>query len=178
MIQQNETAFDDGDGFGAFNSTGLSFKEIVMNHLRKISILSCVEFRGGFYEHKEANIPGAPGFDVYVEDTRAQYINAVNVFSDMLFAHFDTDMIKIYNDLETSRKKTYKDIFETGFYFTKQLGAKNKTIEDLEKENFVNSNIKRNCWIIEKLKNSRVLFRSLCVFLKRNSYLELGSVED
>jgi len=139
--------FQDADSLGSYGGDKVSFREIIMNHLRKVSFLACVEFIGGYWTYKTITI-GSPPDKVYVPDSRAIYSNSVECFADMLFPHFDSEMI-------LDEAKAVKEL----------VAAK---VDIVKEEDYKD----------EVVKINRRLFRDLCSFLYRNNYLELGSLED
>lgn len=145
-----EDSFIDGESsFGGGKSDLLSFKSILMRHLERITRLASVEFKGGYNQQKTIPVAGTlMQQDVYVADTRECYINAVENLADLLFPHFDDEMRADEGE------------------FNAEIVKKDDEIEDDDK--FKN----------EKRKIIRKLFRSLCSFLFREKYLEIGSYED
>jgi hypothetical protein len=130
------------------NPKSNSFKDIVMNHLARISTICTKEFKAGYWEHK----PIAAGSGVYLskiykEDTRDAYINAVDFWHDILLPKFDKEAIanvqKIESDLEVERVKIKDKIDE---------------------------------WKDAKLVSRRLVFRELSLLLKRLDYLQTGSI--
>jgi len=69
---------------------GGSFKDIVLEQLRRIAKVSTVEFRGGFY----TTVTDREGHarELYVEDTREVFNNSVYVFASILLCKFDDEM--------------------------------------------------------------------------------------
>ena len=124
----------------------LTFREIVMNHLRKITQLCCVEFRGGFYIEKIHTAGGGSYKEtIYIPDTRETYINAVNMLHDLLLPIFDKQM------------KSKSKILEMKY--------QNKSIENTTSQS-------KGKKAKEKLEIKRELFQELSHLLKRLRYLE------
>ena len=129
----------------------LSFQTIVMQHLKKITIISSQEFHGGYWKthtgNKEANIL----INTYIPDTRQMYINAVEVLADILSPHYDNPMIskekEINGDLEEIRKKMNDH---------KKLSQEQKNTK----------------FSMKKRKNRQELFRALNSFLSREDYMK------
>ncbi len=159
-----EPQFEDGGSYSSrFNNDALTFKQIILQFLNKISSFASVEFRGGYWEEKIIILGnGNTTSKVYIPDTREQYSNAVECFADMLFPHFDKEMIKIESDLDKEKISTY----EANTILSTDKQRTYKTSED--KVNYRDS---------KRLIN-RKLFRALCSFLYRKRYLELNQVED
>jgi len=144
-----------------------SFREVILIHLRKINGLSCVEWHGGFW--MENTLLGKGGIaitnKVYIPDSREIYSNAVENFSDMLFAHFDEDMLAEEKDLQDQMSAALKD------FSSKVIIGKNTYYKIITDQKSVSFRDQRRVLC-------RHLFRSLCSFLKRKSYLSMGSIED
>ena len=144
------TNFDEGERYsGGYQKDQLSFREIILQHLKRITEFSSVEFRGGYWEQKIVPM-GNSGMTqkVYVPDTRDVYSNSVEVLGDLLFPHYDEEM-------KEHDKKIQGRIDDTP--------TKDKSLEE---------------WSHFKRKIMRELFRQISCFLKRRRYLELGEVGD
>ena len=152
-----EIQFQDAENFSIdYNKDKISFRDIILNHLRRILTFASVEYRGGGYEEKTVITNGVVNsVKVYVPDTREVYSNAVEVFTDCLLPYFDKDM----KDAE----KKYETSIEYSFKVKEQTEDK-----ELSKNNYRN----------EKREASRLLFRALCSFLWRKKYLDIGVMED
>lgn len=78
-----EPTFEDAESY-SFNNLKdkITFRDIILQHLRRISQFASVEFRGGYWEIKETPI-STGGFSatitnkIYIPDTREVYSNAV-----------------------------------------------------------------------------------------------------
>jgi len=130
------------------NKNKISFREIVLSHVRKILEISSQEFRGGFTEEK---IEGTQIVHTYIPDSRKQYIQSIESLSDTLIPYFDegiqTDFKALNIELGKLKKK-YNDLQDKG--------------EDNLEERYS----------IDKLQIMRKLFRSLNLLLKRLDYLK------
>ena len=90
----NEIHFQDAES-QTFSSQGLTFKDIILAHIRKITQLSCVEMRGGFWEHKPPQNPNINvTIDIYIPDSRECFSNAVLCLYDMLYPYFDDKIME------------------------------------------------------------------------------------
>ena len=50
----SDQQFEDAESYvGGYSKDVLSFKQIILEHLKKISLLSCVEWRGGYWDTRE-----------------------------------------------------------------------------------------------------------------------------
>lgn len=126
-----------------------SFKDIVMNHLAKISTICTKEFKEGYWENRPVTTAGGVYMSqVYKEDTRDAYINAVDFLHDVMLPKFDKDANTFINPI----------------------------LDELEKKKLTLTN--KNEWKDEKLIARRKVFQQLSLLLKRLDYLESGSIED
>jgi hypothetical protein len=144
------TNFDEGEKYsGSYQKDQLSFREIILQHLKKITEFSSVEWKGGYWEQRIIPM-GSGGMTqkVYVPDTRDIYSNAVEVFGDLLFPHYDEEM-------KTEDKRIQNKI--------DAITKEEKSLEQFKQD---------------KRKIMRDLFRQISCFLKRRRYLELGEVGD
>lgn len=133
---------------------GMSYKEIVLRHLGKISQICTKEFKEGYWQKKPIATSGGGMFmtEVYHEDTRDAYINAVDYFHDILLPFFDESM-----------KKKDKEILD-------RLGDERRKITD--------AGGGRDEWIDEKLDIKRALFQELLLLIQRAGFLEQQVIED
>jgi len=180
-MNQNETNFEDAESYSySFNKDKLTFKDIILQHLKKISQFASVEFRGGYWEIKEVPFSSGSGVvhsisnKVYVPDSREVYSNAVECLADMLYPYFDEEMKKA----EQKCKKELEEAYNSNTILVEPERAD----EDEEQEKayirkFKNQSDKLS-YRSERVKINRKLFRALCSFLYRKKYLELGSIED
>jgi len=152
-----EIQFQDAENFSIdYNKDKISFRDIILNHLRRILVFASVEYRGGGYEEKTVITNGVVNtVKIYVSDTREVYSNAVEVFADCLLPYFDKDM-------KDAEKK-----YENSIEFSLKVKEETKD-EELAKNNYRN----------KKREASRFLFRALCSFLWRKKYLDIGVMED
>ena len=103
-----------------------SIKEIILRHIRKISDICCKEFTGGYWEKKPIRMQTGVMFtEVYHDDVREAYCNAVDFLIDVLYPLGDKDF-KAY--LETNENI---DAEEMDIY--KKLNRKRKTFKEINK---------------------------------------------
>ena len=161
MIKK-EASFEDADQSQFSADNNLTFKDIVLQHLKKITLLASVEMRGGFWQQTPHPNPSInTDIKVYIPDSREVYSNAVECLSDMLSPYFDKEMIEAEEKVEKEILESYK---------------KNTILQDGSRE-FKNQNSKVNFKIESRIQNKK-LFRDLCKFLFRKRYLELGTIDD
>lgn len=130
---------------------GASFKDIIMQHLSKISTICTKQFREGYWQKKPVKVGDAMmTTEIYHEDTREAYINSVDFLHDMLLPH----LIK---------HATYKEEID-------------KAIKDLEsKKDGAKDN---NDWIYERLQTRRKIFQQLSLLLDKKKYFGSESIMD
>ncbi len=176
--EDNEVQFIDAE-----TRTGgkerLTFREIVLSHLKKILTFSSCEFRGGFWEERaNPNPQRNDPIKTYVPDTREVYSNAIEGFYDILFPHFDKEMKSDGEKLVKELKAAFKDNT-----ITKEKDREDKTpeegeeLEQEEKRTFGNID-NRLSYRRQRVKINRKLFRALCCFLKRKDYLKGKDIAD
>lgn len=167
--QMEEVQFEDAESYSSnYMKDKITFRDIILQHLRKISQLSCVEFMGGYYDERTVYAPGGMQNTIktYVPDTREQYSHAVEVLADLLYPHFDKEM----QDFENDCKKRLDESF-VKFKITQRLET-GKTVEMLEEE------FGKTLYRRDKRFIYRDLFRAISSFLCRKKYLEVGSIQD
>jgi hypothetical protein len=172
----DEQKFEDAEGYSYnFNKDKLTFKDLILQHLKKITTLASVEFRGGYWEERHINTSHATNtIRTYIPDTRECYSNAVECFADMLFPYFDKEM----KEAEDKCKKRIDKAFVENSV-TVEPEREDETEEE-EKKGYRRFKETRDkiSFRSEKRRYNRKLFRALCSFLYRKKYLELGSIED
>lgn len=93
-----------------------SIKEIILRHIRKIGDLSCKEFTGGYWEKKPMRTSGGIMFsEIYHDDVREAYCNAVDFLIDIIFPMGDTTLKKYLRDFENyedtiSKKDNHEEV--------------------------------------------------------------------
>jgi hypothetical protein len=167
----NEPTFIDAESFQGGSDDEITFRMIVLEHLRRIGKIASREFIGGYWNDKETNIGGS--MHIYVPDSREEYSNAVDYLYDILFPHFD-DQIK-------KEVEEYKEWSDNKF---DELIVK-YTTEDKETGERVYTQREGPVWIDkERYKTAKVkvvkrkLFRIINSFLQRNNYLESVRFEE
>lgn len=96
--------FDDMEN-ASFSKEDVTIRGIVLNHVKKICMLSCDEFRGG-YENNITEIKDGLKYvrKVYVPDARARYNQAIDTLYDLLTPFFDDlfkEVDKIIQEMDT-----------------------------------------------------------------------------
>lgn len=81
-----------------YEQQGISAKDVILRHIRKISDITCQEFTGGYWEKKPIKTSSGILFvEKYHEDVREAYCNAVDFLIDVVYPISDTEM-KLYFD--------------------------------------------------------------------------------
>lgn len=181
----DQPQFEDADSinYSYFQKDKVSFRDIILQHLRKIAQLSCVEFRGGYWEERILPVAGGVSTTIktYVPDSREVFSNGVVCFADMLFPYFDEEMgkaeqearnkIRIAHEETTILSKPWEDEDD-----------RNRPVQrtELEKKGYriFKGQDDRQLYRDMRLEVNRELFRALCSFLYRKKYLDIGSIED
>lgn len=145
------TQFLDADTYSGGAKEGLTFQQIVLFQVSRITRLQSVEFTGGYWNSR-ARMMGGVGITekYYIPDSRDQFINATNNLHDVLNAHFDETAAKEIQAFEEDRQALVKKL--DAEYASKQVSAGDA----------------KN----EKADFHRKLLRILCRLLKRLGYLE------
>jgi len=131
----------------------LSIKEIVLRQIRKIADISCKEFTGGYWVKKPVKTGSGVMFsEVYHEDVREAYCNAVDFLIDLVYPLSDADMKKYLETFEGCKEKIIK-------YDRKDK----KQVEEPEE---VDDDVK----IKKKIKLKRQSFRQINIMFERNNF--------
>lgn len=124
MVDINSKNFEFRDESEYENKEGLSIKEIILRHLRKISDICCQEFTGGYWQKKPIKTAGGIIFtETYHQDIREAYCNAIDFLIDVLYPSGDKDFKK-YVDANENIDKEEEDI-------KKRLIKKRKTFKEM-----------------------------------------------
>jgi|TARA_R100000501_G_C2626860_1_gene120650 hypothetical protein len=153
-----------GEGF-VTNQEKLSFKEIVLQHLKKILELSTNEFRGGFYNTIYDSRGGYT--KQYIGDSRKVYVQSVESLSMILIPYFDKKMNDFFEKYEKDLKGMEKKVKEL---VNKRIEEEKKIGVDTIKKDFqgvVNYNVS-----LKHLGLAHKLFKELNFLLKRVNYLK------
>jgi hypothetical protein len=170
-----EVNFDDGSGTQYGKQDKISFRDIVLQHVRKIGTLASCEWRGGFWQqipNQNANSNAVQ--QIYIQDTRESYSNAVEYLADLLYPHFDNQLKqeeqKIMELLKVAYKsKTYLKECDRTDQNAEQAKAYFRTWQTDDTKQSYRSYRAKIC---------RLLFRNICSFLARQNYFEESFMED
>ena len=171
---EDTTKFEDADSYSfGYDKDRLQFKDIILQHLKKISLLASVEFRGGFWQETPHPNPNMNGYiRTYIPDSRECYSNSVECFADMLFPYFDNEMKKVEEQCTKGLEEAHKK------HTTLKEQDPYRDDETKEEERRWKKDNSKVSYRSARIKICRSLFRGLCSFLFRKKYLEVGSIED
>lgn len=124
------------------------FKDIILQHLKRILELSTQEFRSGY--NKETVVDNKVVIE-YVPDTRKQYIQSIESYSDVLSPSFDEDMKKSNSKYDADIKKLEEEM-------------------EKRKEKLIDNDVREH--VSKKLKLCRELFRDINYFLDREEFFD------
>ena len=165
-MSEEEIKYIDAESYQGIKDKELSFRMIVLEHLRRLARLGSQEFHGGLWLDRIKAIGSYQVKEqVYESDTREEYSNAVDFLFDILYPHFDEQIKKDVLEFEKWEIDQETKIKE------KYVETNSKTLEKkwLDKEAYKTELIK-----ITKRK----LFRILNQFLFRTRYLEGMTFEE
>jgi uncharacterized protein YaaR (DUF327 family) len=151
-----------------YRENKLEFKQIVLEHLKKILELSSEELRDKTSIVHQGNF----SFTETKEDTRKSFVQAVEMFSRILQPYFDERAEKVYSEC-------VEDIESFGFQLIKKY---KEEYEELCNE-MGEQGTKENFKTYKQVQSAKKLFSELNLLLKRNDYLSSsvyneGDLED
>ncbi len=163
--QKAQKVQDDIDDIEISPGGGNSFKDIVMSQLRRVTQLGSTEFRGGYY----STVPTKSGVDkeIYVQDSREVFSNAVYTLALLLKPKFKKDMNTAFTNFNDKLKERQK-----GF-----MGKSSIDEEIILGESFYDN--EKDKILLETYRNKKLrlhlsLFAELCKELGRLNYMELS----
>lgn len=144
----------------------LSIKEIILRQIRKIGDLSCKEFTGGYWQKKPVKTGSGIVFtEVYHEDRREAYCNAVDFLIDIIYPMSDDDLKEYLKKFEGFEDKITKEKEEDGKDKHKPVEKKEEEVtKDESKEVSDKEKIKL------KLKLKRQTFRQINIMFDSNDF--------
>jgi len=85
-----------------YQQEGLSVKETILRHIRKISDICCQEFTGGYWNKKPIKTQSGIMFtEEYHPDVREAYCNAVDFLIDVVYPSADKELKEYFEKNET-----------------------------------------------------------------------------
>lgn len=128
----------------------LSIKEIILRQIRKIADISCKEFTGGYWTKKPVKTGnGVMFYEIYSEDVREAYCNAVDFLVDLVYPLSDKDLKEYFKNFESFKEKIVK---------YERKDKKNKQVPDVDID------------IKQKIKLKRQSFRQINIMFERNNF--------
>lgn len=111
---------------------GISIKEIILMHIRKISDICCKEFTGGYWERKPIKTANGILFsEVYHNDVREAYCNAVDFLIDIIYPLGDKELKEYLDNNEGFGDKS--DTKDFGDDIKSKLIHKKSTFREINK---------------------------------------------
>lgn len=151
-----EGEFVDADSYQGGGKDQLSFKIIMLLHLKKISQFQSKELRGGYWIKKTVAVGGSMIQDnYYIPDTREEFCGVIEHLHDLLLPHFDKGM----NEARAKHDKAV-DVIEKEYF-------------EADNDDKYEQRFRR-----KKCRLCRKLFQELSLFLKRENYLEIANREE
>ncbi len=131
-MTEEDIEFKDESEFGEKKVT---FKELVLRHIRKISDICCKEFTEGYWEKKPVQTSGGIMFmEVYHEDMRQAYCNAINFLIDLIYPKSDKilkDYLKNFEGYKEQIKEEKDLLFNEEEDIEKKLKRKRVTFQQI-----------------------------------------------
>jgi len=162
MEDNNDIKFIDGESTTGYGDDRVTFKDIVIGHLRRITGLASVEWVGGYWVDRHQVIGNLTLTSrEYISDSREVYANAVECLADLLAPYYDGDMMK-----------------------AEQMAVKAQADKEKEIEKSMSQSKKKEApEFIQQYREARVqiirgLFRDLNKFLYRKKYLDMTNIDD
>jgi len=147
-----------------FSGKPSSFKEICMNHLARIGLLSSCELRGGYYAAVKTK--SGDEKEMYVQDSRESLSNAIYFLAQVLILKFDKPMKESFEKfIKEKEELKQKFLKKTKIDDVEVLGE--SYYEDKEK-------ILLEEYKIKKMELYKELFTELSTLLARLRYFEIG----
>jgi len=146
----------------AFGSNKLEFRQLVLQHIKRILDISCHELRDNTYVVSYSNHAETK----HLEDTRISYIQSIENLAFVLLPHFDKTMKEFY-------EKGIKVLGSTSKELTTNFPKKYKTFIDIYGEGYSKE---FSTWF--KMKIAKQMFAELNLLLHRNDYLKSAIYEE
>jgi hypothetical protein len=95
----DDITFPDMDTWrGSGNRFGLTFKQIIIQHINRCVVNGSEEWRGGYWEEKI--MPNGNIQRKYHPDTRETYNNSIKMLRAILLSYYDDEMDKIDEEIK------------------------------------------------------------------------------
>ena len=162
MADEPDDIFVSGEDEVSGTYDKVTFKILILNHVRDILKLASKEWTGGYYQ-KRNKISGNIIIEeeVYIQDTREAFGNAVSALSNSLLAYFD-------EAVSCKPKETEEEVY-------KGIAAAFEKHTKLDDGVYVFKDEKhKNAYANEVVVLKQKLFRELLLLLKDLNYLDAG----
>ena len=138
------------DGENYQNTNTGSFKEVIMNQVKRIVNTYSNELTKGFMKYNQPNQFGIQEPIGYVPDGRKSYCQSIEALYDLLSPKFDDKANEAVKKIDDNIKSKYNE-----YIISKEMD-----------------------WDIEKVKLMRTMFQEICLFLERMGWLEESGFEE
>lgn len=91
---------------GGGNKFGLTFKQVIIQHINRCVLNGSVEWHGGYWQEK-SNPNQNYAEKYYVQNSREVYCNSVRMLKALMLGYFDEKMNKAWDMLEQEMNKAY-----------------------------------------------------------------------
>lgn len=162
--QDNTSSMEDDEDM-EISLSGNSFKDIIMMQLRRSTLLSNVEFRGGYYTAYTTK--GGEVKEVYVQDSREMFSNSVYSLALLLKPKFDSEMGIFFEHFEDKTKVLTNE-------FLKKTKMDDEVVLGESYYEDVEDKIHLETYRHKKLALYLSLFGEICSLLARLNYLDIG----
>ena len=170
-----ETQFIDAESSYSADKEPITFKLILLLHLKQISTYYSCELRGGYWEEKpHPNPQRNDSFQTYVQDSRECLSNSVEYLYDLVYPHADEELKEFGKEIENKLLKSF------------ELYSNSKE-EEYQPSTFEEAKIHQRRYPSERHKQThrayrvvlmKKLFREINCFLKRRDYFKGVILED
>jgi len=104
-MSEDNIQFQNVDSWkGGGGKFGFSFKQIVLEHIRRVTINGSVEWHGGYWNETGYN----PTTRTYVHNSRDVYGNSVRMLRALLLGYFDKQIKPIDKQLQEELAEAYE----------------------------------------------------------------------
>ena len=153
-------------GYITSQKKGIEFRQIVLEHIKKILEISTREFKKNY---KREVIHKNFSQEIMEEDTRKCYIQSIENLAFILLPYFDEPMNEVYNQtIKWIGLEVYEYLAFNKESILKEYKLAYNDATDIDTETA------SKILIMKQLKAAKRLFRELNQLLKRNDYLKSG----
>lgn len=100
--EEQGISFADPESYGRKEEGSISYREILLKQIARLTQLGSVEFIGGYWNKRYKTASGVGIVEeYYVPSTFEGFINGIDVLHDLLYNYFDPEMSKKAGEIET-----------------------------------------------------------------------------